>query len=258
MVTKVEQPKQSIARVWFRYLQLAIKASLPVKYEMYEAWGTPEELASISFNRWWKERGKALFTPVPATVELIKKTPGALVVSIPLGLKRQQTYLQLGRLLTEAQEVGAIANSLSYAPTGRVNTDALTRYQRMLEIDLDKRRSGQAFKKKLAALQERYEKNLARLEKQKKTMKAKGASTTQAGKFKLPKMSKLKGKERDTGKEYQTPDLRVAHRWLTQGKLVMKNVAEGTFPGAGYYQRKGEASLGKKLRAELFAMDQAC
>lgn len=250
MVTKVEQPKQSVARVWFRYLQLAIKAGLPVRYDLYSDWGTPEELASVSFNKWWKERGKTLFTPAPAAVELIKKTSDAIIVSIPLGLKRQQAFLQLGRLLTESQEVGALANSLRYAPSGRVNTDALTRYQRMLEIDLDKRRRGQAFKTKLAALQERYEKNLARLEKQKKTMKAKGASGSQIGKFKLPKMAKLKGKERDTKKEYQTPDLRVAHRWLTQGKLVMKNVADGTFPGDGYYQRKGEASLGKKLRSE--------
>ncbi len=53
--------------------------------------------------------------------------------------------------------------------------------------------------------------------------------------IKLPNTSKLKGKERATKNEYQMIDIRVAHRWLTQGRKVLKNVAKGEFPGCGYY-----------------------
>ncbi len=115
----------------------------------------------------------------------------------------------------------------------------------MLEIDLDPKKKDLPFKKKLSALQARYEKNEAKLKKQLATMRAKGSRKG----LNLPKMDKLKGKEKPTGLVYEVPDIRVAHRWLAQAQIVMKNVAAGSFPGSGYYQRKGEPSLGRKLRS---------
>lgn len=246
MPAKNEKPLQGAAKVWFRYLQLAIKANEPVAWDRYAGWGTPEELATTSFNRWWKERGALLFTPAPKVVRLVKATDDGIVVSIPHGLKREQAISQIRQMLAEQSPQGSIASSLAFAPTGRVNTDALTRYQRMLEIDLDPKKRDLPFKTKLAALQERYEKNEAKLKKQLATMRAKGSRKG----LNLPKIAKLKGKEKPTGLMYEVPDIRVAHRWLAQAQIVMKNVAAGSFPGDGYYQRQGEPSLGKKLRSK--------
>ena len=244
--TTREKPLQGAAKVWFRYLQLAIKAKEPIAWNSYAGWGTPEELASISFNRWWKERGAALFTPKPSTVSVIGSTEDAVTVSIPHGLKREQAISQIRRILAEQSPPGSIAGSLAFAPTARVNTDALMRYQRMLEIDLDAKGRSQPFKAKLDALQKRYEKNEAKLKKQLATMRKKGSRKG----LNLPKLDKLKGKEKPTGLTNVVPDVRVAHRWLAQARIVMKNVASGTFPGTGYYQRKGEASLGERLRSK--------
>lgn len=244
MATKIEKPLQGTAKVWFRYLQLAIKANEPIAWDRYVGWGTPEELAAITFNKWWKERGSALFTPKPMTVSLVNADESAVVLSIPHGLKREQAIMQVRQLLAEQSPKGSIASSLAFAPTGRVNIDSLIRYQRMLEFDL--KNKNLPFKKKVGSLVEQYEKNDARLKKQQATMR----NNKSRKRLNMPKIDKLKGKERKTENVYEAPDLRVAHRWLAQGRIVMKNVASGTFPGDAYYQRKGEPSLGKKLRSK--------
>lgn len=247
MTTRGNSPLQGVARVWFRYLQLAIRAGEPITWEKYEQWGTPAELSTLSFNKWWNLRGATLFTPKPKEVRFIEVKHGMIVVALPVGLKRDQILPQIGKILNQHSPNGSLRNSLHFAPTGRVNTDALTRYQRMLEIELDPKRHGEPFKKKLDALLERYKRNEARLMKQRATMQAKGKRT---GNVKLPKTGKLRGKERDSKNEYVYPEVRVAHRWLAQGKIVMKNVASGSFPGSGYYQRKDAPSLGKTLRSK--------
>lgn len=247
MTTRGVSPLQGVARVWFRYLQLAIRAGEPIAWGKYEQWGTPEELSTLSFNKWWNLRGANLFTPAPKEVRFIEMKHGMVVVAVPVGLKRDQILPQIGKILNQHSPNGSLKNSLPFAPTGRVNTDALTRYQRMLEIELDPKRRGEPFKRKLDALLDRYQRNEARLSKQRVTMQATGKRT---GNVNLPKTGKLRGKERDTKNENVFPDARVAHRWLVQAKIVMKNVASGNFPGDGYYQRKGKLSLGKTLRSK--------
>jgi len=247
MTTKGSSPLQGVARVWFRYLQLAIRAGEPIAWEKYEQWGTPDELSTLSFNRWWNLRGATLFTPAPKEVKFIELKHDMVVVAVPVGLKRDQIFPQIGNILNQHSPVGSLKNSLPFAATGRVNTDALTRYQRMLEIELDPKMHGEPFKKKLDALLNRYRRNEARLTKQRVTMQAKGKRT---GNVNLPKTGKLQGKERDTKNENVFPDVRGAHRWLAQAKIVMRNVAAGSFPGDAYYQRKGKPSLGKTLRSK--------
>jgi hypothetical protein len=225
------KPWGSLARVWYRYLQLAIKTDQPINWGYYKDWGDKESIASTSFNKWWKEIGKDLFTPTPLEVEKMSSDSDYVTVRIPLNIRKEDAYSQIGRILTENQSKGSIANLLKYAPTGRINANTLIRYQRMIEIDLNPKLQGKPFKVKAEALLKLYEKNKERLIKQETTLRAKNKRLM----IKLPNTAKLKGKERATKNEYQMIDIRVAHRWLTQGRKVLGNVAKGEFPGVGYY-----------------------
>jgi hypothetical protein len=225
------KPWGSLARVWYRYLQLAIKTDQPINWDYYKDWGDKESIASISFNKWWKEIGKDLFTPTPLGVEQISSDSSYVTVRIPLNIRKEDAYSQIGRILTDNQSKGSMTDLLKYAPTGRVNANTLIRYQRMVEIDLNPKLQGKPFKVKAEALLKIYEKNKERLIKQATTLRAKNRRLM----IKLPNTAKLKGKERATKNEYQMIDIRVAHRWLTQGRKILKNVAMGEFPGSGYY-----------------------
>jgi len=225
------KPWESLAKVWYRYLQLAIKTNQPINWAYYKDWGDEETISSTTFNRWWKEKGKDLFTPTPLEVEQVSSDDGYVTVRIPLAIRKEDAYSQIGEILKDNQSKGSISTMLKYAPTGRINPNTLIRYQRILEIDLNPKNQGKPFKVKAEALLKLYEKNKERLIKQATTLRAKNKRMM----IKLPNTSKLKGKERATKNEYQMIDIRVAHRWLTQGRKVLKNVAKGEFPGCDYY-----------------------
>lgn len=225
------KPWGSLARIWYRYLQLAIKTDQPINWKYYKDWGDKETILSTSFNKWWKEKGKDLFTPTPLEVKQISSDEEFVTVRIPLNIRREDAYSQIGEILRENQSKGSVSSLLKYAPTGRVNATTLIRYQRLLEIDLSPKFQGKPFKVKAEALLNLYEKNKEKLIKQASTLRAKNKRMM----IKLPNTSKLKGKERATKNEYQMIDIRVAHRWLTQGRKVLGNVAKGEFPGSDYY-----------------------
>ena len=225
------KPWGSLARIWYRYLQLAIKTDQPINWNYYKDWGDKETISSTSFNKWWKEKGKDLFTPTPLEVKQISSDEEFVTVRIPLNIRREDAYSQIGEILRENQSKGSVSSLLKYAPTGRVNATTLIRYQRILEIDLSPKFQGEPFKVKAEALLNLYEKNKEKLIKQANTLRTKNKRMM----IKLPNTSKLKGKERATKNEYQMIDIRVAHRWLTQGRKVLENVAKGEFPGKDYY-----------------------
>lgn len=225
------KPWGSLARIWYRYLQLAIKTDQPINWKYYKDWGDKETILSTSFNKWWKEKGKGLFTPTPLEVKQICSDEEFVTVRIPLNIRREDAYSQIGEILRENQSKGSVSSLLKYAPTGRVNATTLIRYQRLLEIDLSPKFHGRQFKEKAEALLNVYEKNKEKLIKQANTLRTKNKRMM----IKLPNTTKLKGKERATKNEYQMIDIRVAHRWLTQGRKVLGNVAKGEFPGKDYY-----------------------
>lgn len=237
------QTLQGTAKVWFRFLQLAIRANLEIDWSYYAAWGSEENLRNATFASWWRSTGHRLFTVQARQVTVVSLERDAVVISIPHGLTRDQALEQVRALLGEVLPKGSRNNALEFAPSGRVNLDALNRYQRMLEIDLASTDSKLPFKRKLEALERKYAKNKERLEKQLKTMRAKGNKKG----LHLPRVDKLTGKERLTGIQFQAPDPRTAYRWLTQGRIIMRNVANGSFPGQEYYQKQGRRSLGEVL-----------
>lgn len=246
MAVRGEKPLQGLARVWFRYLQMAQIANEPIDWAKYEQWGSPEELSTLSFNAWWKLRGKSLFTPQPKKVRVVDQDQDGITLWVPFGERRELVAAQVKRLLAEYESHGSYKDAIQCVPTGRVNVEALIRYQRMLEVDLESKKAGLSFADKVRLLQQRYEKNFARLKKQQDTLKAKNSPR----RLKKPRMAKVTGREGDTKLTKLAPEMRVAYRWLAQAKIVMKNVAAGSFPGEGYYQRKGEPSLGKQLASK--------
>ncbi len=89
------KPWESLAKVWYRYLQLAIKTNQPINWIYYKDWGDEETILSTSFNRWWKEKGKDLFTPTPLEVEQVSSDDGYVTVRIPLAIRKEDAYSQI-------------------------------------------------------------------------------------------------------------------------------------------------------------------
>ncbi len=113
-----------------------------------------------------------------------------------------------------------------------------------MEIEFDAK-NGKTIEEKTEALRNVYRKIKTRLEKQKATLRA-------AGKAQISK--KLSFRDPDSfdseSKLRKGIDAKKVSRWRLSGKHLLLNVAEGQFPGKGYYG----AQLSKKLRIRLDKM----
>ena len=83
-------------KIWFGMLKLAIGQGLPLNEKFYKSWGTKQELSRFTFNKWWKERGKALFESAVPVVSVLETSDDAVTLQIPTSLNAQQVMGGVG------------------------------------------------------------------------------------------------------------------------------------------------------------------
>jgi hypothetical protein len=233
----------STAKLWFNFLQIAIQQDLPIKWSAYEGWGSAEEIASLKFNTWWRQHGKALFeqsAEEPPDIAVISKTDKKLVVEIPLEMKIDDIKKRISEVVLANRVKKRIGSTLRFAPSGQVNYRTLIQYKRFLDIDFDPGNRGKTIDQKTALLLAQYEKLKKKGEKQRMTLRKAGKNAT-ANRF-FNREPETFDKEKLGG----ISSKRVS-RWRLSGKHLLLNVAEGSFPGAGYH---GD-DLDKRLKERL-------
>lgn len=239
------------ATLWYRFLQLALREDLAVNWDVYRSWGTKDEILRTPFNTWWKARGHQLFA-TQQRLELVKKETDALLVRIPYAMSSGAARSELAVMLKLNRPRGAVRTGGRFTPTGMIKFNVLNQYQRLLSIRLSERATRHPETEEppitdaLHKLERLYEKNAARISKQRATLIDRGKKHL-ATKFSARRAQELRSKREREG----AIDPKKAYRWLQQAELVMHNVARGEFPGTNYYRRKGGTSIGtmlKKLR----------
>jgi hypothetical protein len=158
------------AKIWFGLLKLAIRQGVPINVSFYKSWGTNQELAVLSFNKWWKERGRALFENAIPVVSIVDATDEAVTVRIPTSLNAGQLKRQVSAVMTRHRGTKRIKIKAPLGFVGDVNYKRLKQYERYLEIEFDARNVGKTIEEKTELLREKYRRIGERLELQKTTM----------------------------------------------------------------------------------------
>lgn len=234
--------KEGSAKIWFNMLKMAIQHGLPINDEFYREWGTREELASLTFNQWWKQRGKQLFLDAVPKVSMVEASEEAVVIRIPASLNSVQVKKQVSALIAQQRETKRLKQKAPLSFVGDVDYRRLRQYERYLKIELDPRNAGKTIEQKTELLRNDYRKTKARMDKQRKTLRERGNSSA-AKKFLVRELDAF-GSEAQIRKGI---DAKKVSRWRLSGKLLLLNAAEGQFPGKDYYG----ARLAERLRTRL-------
>ena len=238
---KSSTPQGSV-KIWYGLLKLAISQGLEIDRSFYKNWGTKKEISSLSFHRWWNSIGRDLFEKSQPVARIQSSTSEAILVRIPLGLSAKEAAAQVSALVTKHRGSKRVQRSQPLAFTGDVNYKRLKQYERYLGIEFDPRYAGKTVEEKTEALRDEYRKIKVRLLKQRDTLRT-------AGKGQIARKLNF----RDPDKFDSEAALRKGvnpkkvSRWRLSGKHLLLNVAEGQFPGRGYY---GD-NLAKKLADRL-------
>jgi hypothetical protein len=236
------QPQTGTIKIWFGLLKLAIAQGLLINEDVYRSWGTREELTNLTFNRWWRDRGKLLFEESIPRVTLVRSTNQYVTVQIPTSITAVQVKQQVSELITKHRGTKRLKVKPPLAFVGDVNYKRLKQYERYLEIEFDPRNAGKTVEEKTEILRNVYRKIKARLDKQRATLKASG---------KIRVARRLFYRDPDSfGSKLeirQGIEAKKVNRWKLSGQILLLNVAEGQFPGVDYYG----AQLAKKLKERL-------
>lgn len=232
------------AKLWYNFLQIAIEQKLPINWEIYRAWGTAVEISATRFNTWWKSRGKALFdaasAPAPIT-SIVSKTDTAVTVVIPLGIPLDDIKKQVSDIVLSSRTKRRIGKAaVTFTTTGQVNYSTLAQYKRFLEIDFSPKFQGKTIEQKTKALVDQYAKLQEVGKKRRATLRKKGKNAV-ANKF----------SNRDPAtfdkKALGGVSPKRVSRWRLSAKHLLLNVAEGVFPGSGYYGQRLNERLAERL-----------
>lgn len=241
-------------KLWFDYLKLAARSGAPVNWKYYRDWGTKDELLGMSFNAWWKQRGKALFAANPQaqrdTVELEREGDRYVVVKIATDAPMGSISRRVSEIVRSARAVRRTRSFGKFAPTGQVNYKTLAAYKRLLAISVNPKNASLSMVGKIELLKDQYAGIHARMKKQREKLRAKG----ERGRRLARRLRSHEPDTFDTGDDPDHLDLKSfsekkAYRWLVSAQLVMLNVAEGKFPGDGYYGAKISERLRSRMRA---------
>lgn len=245
------QAQTGTIKIWFGLLKLAIAQGLPINEDFYRSWGTGDDLAKLTFNRWWLATGRSMFQEAIPVVSLMQATDEFVTVKIPTSLTAVQVKQQVSQLITNQRGSKRLKRKAPLAFVGDVKYRRLKQYERYLAVEFDPRNAGKTIEVKTELLREVYRKIKVRLEKQKATLQRTR---------KLDRMGQLVS----TRFRYRDPDgfgsaleirrgidAKKVSRWRLSGKMLLLNVAEGQFPGRGYYG----AQLAKRLRDRLDRLD---
>ena len=234
---------KSVVKLWFDYLKLAATTGLAVNWSFYEAWGTKDELTLLSFNRWWLVRGRDLFADdgvATEDVELIEKADSYVVLKIPLQNSMDDIKRRVREIVLASRKKPRIGQRGKFAVSGQINYKTLAQYKRFLEVDFFWKDGKPTIAEKTAELVRRYEKIHAKGLKQRATLRKSGRANV-ASRFSTRDPEEL------SKKEIGGISPKMVSRWRLSGKHILISVAEGRFPGSGYFG----ANLKRRLKDRL-------
>ncbi len=246
---KTDVMKSSV-KIWFGFLKMAIELGIPINRTVYDSWGSIDELRSLSFNKWWLTRGRALFEKAKPLAQVVDATDEFVTIKIPTSLNSKQVKEQVSRVMTLERGTKRLKKKSPLGFDGDMKYKTLKQYERFLEVDLDPETGGKTLDEKSLVLRGKYEKIRKTAETRKKTLREKKNYRAAARVTARNPDDFGDGQMVGFGKDSRIKrgvDSKKASRWLISAKILVLNAAEGRFPGKGYYGAK----IGAELRSRL-------
>ena len=181
-----------------------------------------------------------------AAVKLQEQGDGYVVLRISTEVPISLISRHVGEIVRGARTVRRTRAFAKVAPSGQVNYKTLAVYKRLLEISLKARNSNLSMGERIDLLKEQYAKIHGRMKKQRETLRKKGEGGRRLARRWRSHEADTFDTVEDVGKFFS---VKKAYRWLASAEHEMLNVAEGKFPGEGYYGDRIAERLQVRKRA---------
>jgi len=255
---------------WYYFLKEAIKSGIPINRAAYEHWGTPEELSSWSFNKWWTTRGQQIAAEASrreARVTRITRT--AVTIEFPISMTSKAVRAQASAAIAKIRR--EMAAKALIPQEKRFNYKNFKILEKVLSLETSSamtgathaarnralaevfRKQGEVNKKRLLTLRQRAKefdlifRRDGRKEDQEKVAlyRRRAGSLEQWIKRQESQWTVLENEELLA----TDPSLqKKLYRWSTQARILMLNAAAGEFTGDGWYGDRIGSTVARRMK----------
>ena len=254
---RVMGDNRSFYSSWYYFLKEAIKSGIPINRAAYEHWGTLEELASWSFNKWWNTRGQQIATDASRReARVIKVTRSAVTIEFPIVMTSKEVRAQASSAVAKVRR--EMSTKALIPREKRFNYKNFKILEKVLFLDMSAtmsgsthaarnralaelfRKQGEVNKKRLLTLRQRAKEFdlIFRRDGRKEGQEKAALYRRRAGSLELwIKRQETQWKVLENEELLATdPSLqKKLYRWSTQAHILMFNAAAGEFTGDGWY-----------------------
>jgi len=255
---------------WYYFLKEAIKTGIPINQAAYEHWGTPEELSSWSFNKWWTTRGQQIAAEASRREARVTKiTRTAVTVEFPISMTSKAVRAQASAAVAKVRR--EMAAKALIPQEKRFNYKNFKILEKVLSLETSSamagathaarnralaeafREQGEVNKKRLLTLRQRAKefdlifRRDGRKEDQEKAAlyRQRAGSLEQWIKRQESQWTVLENEELLAA----DPSLqKKLYRWSTQARILMFNAAAGEFTGDGWYGDRIGSTMAQRMR----------
>lgn len=255
---------------WYYFLKEAIKSGIPINRAAYEHWGTPEELSSWSFNKWWTTRGQQIAAEASRREARVTKiTRTAVTIEFPISMTSKAVRAQASAAVAKVRR--EMAAKALIPQEKRFNYKNFKILEEVLFIDNDKTMAGlthaarhralaNVFKergrinaKRLLTLREKakeFDTNFRR-DGQREDQRKAALYRRRAG-----SLSQWIKRQESQWTVLENEDLlatdpslqKKLYRWSTQARILMFNAAAGEFTGDGWYGDRIGSTVARRMK----------
>ncbi len=243
---------------WYWFLRQAIKIGLPYNEAAYREWGTKAELEAWSFRKWWTVRGQEIARRSSSNdAEVLEKTESTITIRFPLSMRSSVVKSRASALVSKARGTTRIKKQTQISA---FQYTTIKQLQRFLSVDLDHQYAKLTLEQKGDVLRERYRALAKRHVNAINTYRKKAENFQKAGdreaasryRRRAIALEDYKVANTDRWNPTLTNDVielygNKLERWAIQARLILFNVARGSFPGADWYGSKRNAAYKQAL-----------
>lgn len=254
---------------WYYFLKKAIESGIPINQTAYEHWGTLEELASWSFNKWWTMRGQQLsIESSRREARVTKVTRNAVTIEFPLTMTSKAVRAQASAAVAKVRR--EMAAKALIPQEKRFNYKNFKILEKVLFLDMSATMAGSTHAARNRALAELFQKQgdvnkkrlltlrqrakefdlIFRRDGRKEDQAKAALYRRRAGSLEQwIKRQEAQWKVLENEELLATdPSLqKKLYRWSTQARILMFNAAAGEFTGDGWY---GDSIAGRLRHLE--------
>ncbi len=266
----VRGDNRSFYSSWYYFLKEAIKSGIPINRAAYEHWGTPEELSTWSFNKWWSTRGQQLAAETSRREARVTKiTRTAVTIEFPISMTSKAVRAQASAAVAKVRR--EMAAKALIPQEKRFNYKNFKILEKVLSLEMSSamagathtarnralaevfRKQGEVNEKRLLTLRQRAKefdhifRRDGRKEDQEKAAlyRRRAESLEQWIKRQESQWTVLEDEELLSA----DPSLqKKLYRWSTQARILMFNAAAGEFTGDGWYGDKIGCTVAQRMK----------